>query len=182
MPGPRGKRGRKILAPRSELERELAELWVEVLEIDQLSINDDVFAHGADLLTATQIRARLRVRFGVDCSLKDIFEAPTVAALAVRLRSLKKEAVFAPNLRGGAALGTPRPLSLHQHRFYVLHKLDRVGYDNQVMAAVRLIGPLNTDILEGSITKICERHEVLRSTFFERSGVPMQKVGQLAPV
>ena len=63
-----------------------------LLELDEVGVDEDVFALGADSLTVTQMLSRLRARFGVDFSFKDIFDAPTVAALAARLESSKKEA------------------------------------------------------------------------------------------
>ena len=80
-----------MVAPRSELEWQLAKIWAELLEVDQIGVDQDVFALGADSLTVTQMLSRLRARFGVDFSFKDIFDAPTVAALAARLESSQRE-------------------------------------------------------------------------------------------
>ena len=79
------KRGRKTVLPRSDLERQLAKIWADLLDLDQIGVDQDVFALGADSLTVTQMLSRLRTRFGVDFSFKDIFDAPTVAALAARI-------------------------------------------------------------------------------------------------
>ena len=57
------KRGGKLAAPRSELERQLAEIWAELLDIDQIGIDEDVFALGADSITMTQMILRLRGAF-----------------------------------------------------------------------------------------------------------------------
>ena len=89
-----------MVAPRSELERQLAKIWAELLELDQIGVDQDVFALGADSLTVTQMLSRLRARFGVDFSFKDIFDAPTVAALAARLESSERNpAVVSLGLR-----------------------------------------------------------------------------------
>ena len=68
-------------------------------------------------------------------------------------------------------------LSFQQQRIHVLSRLDPTGYNYHVIEAVRLSGPLDVDALEASIATICERHEVLRSTFLDRLGEPMQIVG-----
>ena len=75
----------KLVPPDSELERQLAKIWADLLEFDQIGIDQDVFALGADSLTVTQMLSRLRSHFGIDLSFKDIFDAPTVAALAARI-------------------------------------------------------------------------------------------------
>ena len=53
-----------------------------------MSVDQDIFALGADSLTVAQMLSRLRARLGVDLSFKDIFDAPTVAALAARIEDL----------------------------------------------------------------------------------------------
>ena len=65
--------------------------------------------------------------------------------------------------------------------FYVLSRLDPTGYKYHVVEVARLSGPLDLDALEASIATICERHEVLRSTFLERQGEPVQTVGTVRP-
>ena len=84
--------GGKIAPPRSELERQLAETWAQLLELDQIGVDQDVHALGMDSLTMTQMLSRLREQFGVDFSLKDIFDAPTVATLAARIESSERNA------------------------------------------------------------------------------------------
>ena len=72
-------------------------------------------------------------------------------------------------------------LSFQQQRIYVLSRLDPTGYNYHVVEVARLSGPLDVDALEASIATICERHEVLRSTFLERLGEPVQTVGTARP-
>ena len=66
LPTARVERGGKMAPPRSELEWQLAEIWAELLDLNQIGIDQDVFALGADSLTVTQMISRLRARFGVD--------------------------------------------------------------------------------------------------------------------
>ena len=65
-------------------------LWSELLELNQIGVDEDVFALGADSLTVTQMLSRLRARFGIDLSFRDILDAPTVATLATRLEFIGK--------------------------------------------------------------------------------------------
>ena len=71
--------------------RQLAKMWADLLELSKVGVDQDVFALGADSLTLTQMLSRLRERFGVNFSFEDIFDAPTVAALAARLESSKRD-------------------------------------------------------------------------------------------
>ncbi len=72
-------------APRSELEERLANLWRNILGLDRVGVHDNFFDLGGDSLMATRLIGRLDEDFGVQLSLRTIFEAPTVADLAVRV-------------------------------------------------------------------------------------------------
>src|SRR5205085_2030248 len=80
----------KMISPRSGLEYKLAEIWAELLDIDQIAMDQDVIALGMDSLAMMQMILRVEERFGVQLSFEDIFDAPTAAALALRLKSSKK--------------------------------------------------------------------------------------------
>ncbi|AFZ36193.1 thioester reductase domain protein [Stanieria cyanosphaera PCC 7437] len=73
------------LAPRSLLEKQLAEIWQEVLGLEKIGIHDNFFELGGHSLLITQLLAKVRNAFKVDLPLKDLFNAPTIADLAKRL-------------------------------------------------------------------------------------------------
>jgi amino acid adenylation domain-containing protein len=182
LPRIRLERGGKTVAPRSELEWQLAKTWADLLELNEIGIDQDVFELGADSLTVTQMLSRLRARFGADFSFKDIFDAPTVGALAARLESSERTpASESLGLRDTPTDAHSARLSFQQQRIYVLSRLDPTGYNYHVIEVARLSGPLNLDALEASIATICERHEVLRSNFLERLSEPVQTAGHFWP-
>ena len=182
LPKTRMERDGKAVAPRSKIERLLAKIWAGLLELDEVRIDQDLFALGADSLTVTQMLSRLRAHFGVDFSFKDIFDAPTVATLAARLESAKKgTAAISLGLRDMPTDAPSVGLSFQQQRIFVLNRLDPTGYNYHVVEVARLLGPLDFHALAKSIATILERHEVLRSTFHERLGEPVQMVGTVLP-
>jgi len=176
---PAGRRDKR--EPRSALERELAETWAGLLGLKQIDIEDDIHALGADSLTATRMISRLRARFGVNLSIKDLFDAPTVATLAARLEAQRIPAAMPLSLGSTSDDIGPAHLSFQQQRMYLLSQLDPTGYNYNVLDMARLVGRVNVGALEAAIATICERHEVLRSTFVEHAGEPMQVVGAAAP-
>jgi amino acid adenylation domain-containing protein len=176
-------RGAERVPLGSGLEQQLAKGWADLLEIDQIGVEQDVFALGANSITVTQMLSRVRTRFGVDLSFKDLFDAPTVAALATRIESAEKSPAAAASLSPGdmpVDAGNAR-LSFQQQRIHVLSRLDSTGYNYHVLEMAHLSGRLDVDALEAGIATICERHEVLRSTFHEGAGEPSQTVGTARP-
>ena len=70
------------LAPRSEIERYLAAVWQEFLQIDKVGAEDNFFDLGGHSLMIVQIQARLAGRFSDRIKVVDFFTYPTIAALA----------------------------------------------------------------------------------------------------
>ncbi|BAW24747.1 MULTISPECIES: non-ribosomal peptide synthetase [Pseudomonas] len=64
------------VAPRSELEQQIATIWAEVLKLDQVGVTDNFFALGGHSLSATQVIVRVREATGIDATLKALFEQP----------------------------------------------------------------------------------------------------------
>jgi acyl carrier protein len=74
-----------FVAPRSDMEKRMAAIWGEALSIQEVGIHDNLFEMGGDSLIATLLVARLSETFQVDLSLRTLFDAPTVAELAVAI-------------------------------------------------------------------------------------------------
>ncbi len=89
LPGPQGSRPDLAIAytaPRSDVERLLAEIWAEVLAIDPVGIHDNFFELGGHSLAATRIISRVRQKFKLNLPIKALFDAPTVARMADVIR------------------------------------------------------------------------------------------------
>lgn len=69
-------------APRSPLEKLLADIWMEVLAVDKVGINDDFFDVGGQSILATQFVSRVQQVLPGKVPLQAIFERPTIAGLA----------------------------------------------------------------------------------------------------
>ena len=73
------------VAPRDMLERQLAQLWEDLLGVHPVGAADNFFELGGHSLLAGRLLARVRERFHVDVSLRTFFTAPTVADLATAI-------------------------------------------------------------------------------------------------
>lgn len=71
------------VAARNELEESLSQVWREVLKDREVGIYDNFFALGGDSIKATQLVTRVSKTFHTTLSLRDVFNSPTVADLAV---------------------------------------------------------------------------------------------------
>jgi acyl-CoA synthetase (AMP-forming)/AMP-acid ligase II/acyl carrier protein len=174
------RRGRKTAAPRSELERQIAKIWADLLDVDRIAIDQDIFALGVDSITVTQMISRLREHFGVDFSFKDIFDAPSVAALAARLqRSKKVRHAVSPSLRDlksdntRVASDSPQPVAIVQERMLRIEREVPGLPQFNLPFAYRLRGPLNVTALGRSLAAVVRRHDSLRTGFAWRDDEPV---------
>jgi amino acid adenylation domain-containing protein len=184
---PSGKLDRKALPeaevtptsaePGTERERVLARLFADLLGIDRVGVHDDFFALGGHSLLATKLVGRIRAELGAELAISAVFDAPTVARLAVVLDDGgQKRPALTPMPR-------PRrvPLSFAQQRLWFLYRLEGPSPTYNVPLAVRLDGPVDLDALRAALSDVVSRHEVLRTVYPEFEGKPYQQVLEWAP-
>jgi acyl carrier protein len=78
-----------FVAPREGLETTLAAFWGEILGVDRVGIHDNFFELGGHSLLLVRLHGRIAGELGTDLSLLELFEHPTVAALARRLEEMR---------------------------------------------------------------------------------------------
>jgi amino acid adenylation domain-containing protein len=168
------------VAPRTPEEEVLAGLWADVLGMDRVGVTDDFFDLGGHSLLATRLLSRIREVFGVELPVRAVFDAPTVAALAERIARAEGAAALPPIPR--ADRDAPLPLSFSQRQLWFLDRLQPGGAVYNIPVALRLRGVLDVAALERALSETVRRHEVLRTSFAERDGEPVQVIGPAAPV
>jgi acyl carrier protein len=72
----------EYVAPRTDLERTLCELWEGVLGAGKIGVDDDFFELGGNSLVAVQLIAQVRKAVGIRLPMRSLFEAPTIAGMA----------------------------------------------------------------------------------------------------
>jgi amino acid adenylation domain-containing protein len=77
------------VAPRTEIERDMAAIWATILKIERVGIHDNFFELGGHSLLAAQLLSRIRQQFAVEIQLRLLFEASTVAELADRITTIR---------------------------------------------------------------------------------------------
>ncbi|HEX8393612.1 MAG TPA: amino acid adenylation domain-containing protein [Longimicrobium sp.] len=180
-PGEDEAAGDAFVAPRTPVEEVLAGIFAEVLKVERVSVDASFFDLGGHSLKATRVGAKARAVFGVRVGPRDLFECPTVAALAERVEAVRaRQAGVLPPVTP-VERAPEMPLSFAQERMWFL---DRLQPGNTVYSrplSLRLRGALNTEALERALGELVRRHEVLRTVYAERDGVPVQIVRPAGP-
>ncbi|MBI1853014.1 MAG: amino acid adenylation domain-containing protein [Planctomycetes bacterium] len=161
---------------RTVLERDLAAIWARVLEVDDVSIDDDFFRLGGDSLRAAEVLAQIRSTIGLEVPIGLIFENPTLAGLAARLDAMRTKPSAATPPLVPLAEGRERPLSFAQQRLWFLDHLDPGSALYAIPVRVHLDGPLDSARLERSLNAVVRRHEALRTAFPTVEGRPVARV------
>jgi amino acid adenylation domain-containing protein len=178
------------VAPRTLVEARLAEIWSQVLGVNQIGVNSDFFELGGHSLLATQVISRVRAILQVELPLQTLFERPTISELAQRVEQAYKVdggTPLAPLVRAsrerqsGAQSVLRMPLSFAQQRLWFIDQLEPGGATYNIPGAVRLEGMLDLDVLESVINEIIRRHEVLRTRIEVEEGRPAQAIDEWEP-
>lgn len=81
------------VAPQSEIEQKIAVIWQELIGTEQVGIHDNFFTLGGDSLMGTVIISQIRKNFQVELPVRSLFEAPTVAELALIIEEILIEEI-----------------------------------------------------------------------------------------
>jgi amino acid adenylation domain-containing protein len=170
-----------LLTPTEEI---LSGLWSDLLAVEQPPApGDDFFELGGHSLLATRMLARLWQIFGVELTVRSLFEGSSLGALARRIdEELRARAGSPPPPLAAVPRQGPLPLSFAQQRLWLLDRLQPGNVAFNIPIAFRLEGELDPAALQQALDRIVERHETLRTTFSIREGQPVQILAAPAPV
>lgn len=170
-------RGVSYVAPRNGTEQKVADIWAHVLQAEQVGVYDHFFDIGGHSLAGMKMLALVHQELGVELSLKDLFQSPTVEGLAQVIASAEK---------GTAASISPAekqdtyPVSSPQKRMYVLQQLEDAQTSYNMPAVLRLTGELDVERLNSVMQQLMQRHEALRTTFEIKDGETVQRIWEEA--
>ncbi|MEW5861368.1 MAG: amino acid adenylation domain-containing protein [Cyanobacteriota bacterium] len=168
---------KSFVAPRTPIEQAVANIYAQILNLQQVGSSDNFFELGGHSLLAMQVTSRLRETFQVELPLRTLFESPTVAELAEVISSTQqaKQSLDSSSIPR-VSRNQPLPLSFAQQRLWFLDNLEPSSPDYNIPAPVRLVGQLDIAALEQSFNEIVRRHEILRTSFVTVEGKPIQEI------
>jgi amino acid adenylation domain-containing protein len=161
------------VVPRNPIEEGLATIWAEVLGLEQVGIHDNFFELGGHSLKATQVISRIHKDLGVEMAVRDIFNRPTIAELAIDLSTKSSTSYFDIERVPDA---DHYPVSHAQRRLWVLAQMEGGSAAYHIASAALLEGHIEAAAFERAFSALVERHESLRTTFISVDGEPRQQV------
>ena len=167
-----------FVAPRTPAERTVAKVWSELLAVDDVGADDDFFQLGGSSLLLTRLAGRLHAQWHVDIPLRDFYSSATVAAQA-RLAGTDDSGTTPIR---PVARDRPLVLSHAQQRLWFLERMAPGRPEWVTPTVVRLPAATTPEVVAAALELMTARHEILRTRYAERDGVPEQIVGEPGPV
>ncbi|NED64393.1 AMP-binding protein, partial [Streptomyces sp. SID10244] len=159
LPEPETDGRREFVAATTGAEESVARVFADVLGIGPVSVVESFFDLGGNSLSATRVAARVSDVSGVEVSVRDVFEAPSVRALA---RSLDGRGLGLAPVTAAVPRPERVPLSFAQSRMWFINQFDPSASTYNVPVVLRLTGALDVAALRSALVDVVARHEVLR--------------------
>ncbi len=163
---------RKIKQPGNSVEEKLHAIFCSVLGKD-IGTDDNFFRNGGHSLNATRVVTRVMRDLEVKLTLRDIFDNPSVEALAA---VVDKRAHTAYEPIAPTPASDKYEASYSQRRLWILCQQHEMSIAYNITGAFSWEGKFHEATFSRAINMLIERHEILRTIFVSEDGIPFQKV------
>ncbi|WP_139487939.1 non-ribosomal peptide synthetase [Brevibacillus dissolubilis] len=174
LPEPTGdmRSGMTYIEPQTDVEKQLAAIWHELLGVEKVGIHDDFFALGGHSLKATQLVSRIQKQFEVVFPLRDVFTISTLGEMAAQImRQDTSQYVSIERVEREAY-----PITPAQKRVFVMQQLDPDSIHYNVPALLLIEGALDKARLQTAVQSLVNRHDALRTSFEKINDEWMQRI------
>jgi len=161
--------GMAYVAPRNAVEEQLAGIWQTVLRQKQVGVHDNFFHLGGHSLLAVILCSQINRQLGLEVSLRQVFEHPTIERLGKQIEALEGCSPINSAIQK-TDRHQPLPMSFGQQAMWLLQQTlpDPTAYNLPV--AWRFQGQMDRAKVRRALTEIQSRHEVLRTALVQASG------------
>ena len=159
-------------APSTTMERFICEAFTEVLKLEQVSVDDGFFHLGGHSLRAAKLINIIEERKGIRLFIYDIFRYSTPKKIAAYMEGLKD------SQKEEIPLCDEKPyyrVSPAQKRMYLVEQLNRSTAYN-LTQCLQLDKEVSVTRLKDALYQVVLRHEILRTRFVIKNGVPVQEI------
>ncbi len=162
-----------IVEPVTDIEKQLAEIWKEVLKLDQISMTSNFFNLGGHSLLANKIVTQIRKELKVSIPLTFLFEFPTLQLMADNLPLDKDADTLLPPKIDKCPDPFPANLSTTQQRLLFLQELypDSALF-NQV-GVWKIYGEIDRSVFAKAMSELVDRQLILSSKITRLDGSPV---------
>ena len=170
------------VAPETPTERALAAIWQELLDRPRIGALDSLFGLGGNSLTVVRLEFAIQEKFGVQVTLRELFENAQLRAQALVIAAKEKQ-MRQPAIERVPRDQRPLPLSFAQQRLWFIDQMDRNSSEYNIPLVTRLLGRLDFDALQSTLDAIVGQHEILRTSYrVTENGEPHQVIHAPSPL
>lgn len=170
-------------SPSNALEVLLQRLWQDLFSLPRVSVKQNFFHLGGNSLLAMRMTATLLNEHGIEVSLRDVFEQPSISGLAsviTNAESENKEKLNIYMLSTESSRSRNKaesyPLTLGQQHLFAHHQTQDVKSAYNITTALRIRGQFDPQRLRITLQTLLDRHDALRTRFSYHGGEVCQTV------
>lgn len=157
----------------SAMEGTLEKIWSNILMYEEIGVDDNFFELGGDSLKAIMVISNIRKEIGVNLSMNQFFDEPTIAQMAKHLEAGEQDVI--PKITKAESKEYYRA-SIGQKRIYILQQIDKNSTSYNAPMVKYIKGNVDCDRLTRAFNRMIERHESLRTSFHEVDGEIVQRI------
>ncbi|PEJ78942.1 condensation domain-containing protein [Bacillus wiedmannii] len=163
LPNPKHISYEKYVAPRDETERYISGIFQEILRVNRVGIDDSFFELGGHSLRAIRLVNMLEQKYGTRIPLRKILENSTVRKLSEEVKRDANREQHVPIKKQPEK--NYYEMSSAQKRLYVIDQMQEPNITYNIPLMIKFDEKINTKQLYNALTKLTERHELLRTHF-----------------
>lgn len=158
----------------SETEKRIIHIFKDYFRKENICEDDSFFSLGGHSLLGMQIINQLSGEYNKELSIRDLYQNPSPAELAVLIEKNSRCAMTIS--QSDINQTSLYPLSHAQQRLYVQHYSEGGSVAYNFIFAFRIDGELDKKRLSDALDRLCDRHEILRTAFIEKDGQLWQSI------
>ncbi|MBN1040270.1 amino acid adenylation domain-containing protein [Clostridium botulinum] len=170
-----------ITEPRNNIERKLAEIWKEILDIKVIDVKQDFFKVGGHSLKVMTLISKIYKAFNIEIPLDVIFNNTSIEKMSKYIKENVENEYLMEKIKP-ITISEFYEASSAQKRIYILNQLDKKGINYNQPSIWEINTEIDLNKFKDSITKLIDRHESLRTSFHVINGDLKQRINNASEI